>query len=255
MKEHPYAVYWKTNRFTLIELLVVIAIIAILAAMLLPALKSARDKAHLTDCLSKLKQIATLSTLYYDTYTGWLPSTTYTGEKYHYSLAGLFEKTGIIKNREGHFICTSATVYKSANRIGRNNAGDYSVYNGEISYYGHSKECALTAVARKCDWSWRKVSVDGAAGEAVFIKPESIRHPNILCLVRDGIAYDYSSYYMLHGKGDNFLFYDGSAQNLVFSQWGQPVRSYKNGEGRPYDHSRWWPNNGHPDKDSDSNWW
>ena len=57
----------------MIELLVVIAIIALLAALLLPALKGAREKARQAVCLSNLRQINNGLVLYADDFHGYPP--------------------------------------------------------------------------------------------------------------------------------------------------------------------------------------
>ena len=63
----------RKRSFTLIELLVVIAIIAILAALLLPALKSARDKAREIGCVNVLKQVSFAIHSYANDYKGRTP--------------------------------------------------------------------------------------------------------------------------------------------------------------------------------------
>ena len=121
----------KRTGFTLIELLVVIAIMAVLAAMLLPALSQARERARRTTCMNNLRQFAMAFEMYADDWHEKFPAAPANGL---YVATGAPPGTFAIYqnyiNNAGIFWCPSSLNRRNA----RPTSIDGNTYNNSYSF-------------------------------------------------------------------------------------------------------------------------
>ena len=189
--------------FTLIELLVVIAIIAILAAMLLPTLGRAKQRAWGTACLNNVKQIGIASRMYADDNADALPRSAHQGASWVATLQPYCGGTNLWRcPRDGH----KTRLYSYA-------LNDYLL---PPSVGGASDYSKATQVPSAVETLWLTECADGYVSNDHFHFSPSNDGDHSPASFASQVAVQ------RHVSGANYLFVDGHVQflkwNLVRSE-------------------------------------
>ncbi|HEY3760274.1 MAG TPA: prepilin-type N-terminal cleavage/methylation domain-containing protein [Verrucomicrobiae bacterium] len=199
--------------FTLIELLVVIAIIAILAALLLPALSSAKQRGWTTQCISNLHQIGIGMKMFADDNDGLYPE----------SGGGIYwgqvdSKTGKASWLEQiyHYVQNTNVYNCPANiRLGAPYQGPYNYFNGCNAAYIDAGQYAAVKETRIMFPSDFVLSGDTAGtvdGPILFDPLNADKDDFTQNCVGGAADPSITEYWQVHSKGQNILFADGHSK-------------------------------------------